>query len=82
MSTIILHWSKKAYDTYIKLFKKPPVDKIWPFSTDGVYCAGRLHIPTLGIGPGYEELAHKDNEWVKEEDMLNALEVYCYLPFC
>ena len=73
---------KKAYDTYIKLFKKPPVDKIWPFSTDGVYCAGRLHIPTLGIGPGYEELAHKDNEWVKEEDMLNALEVYCYLPFC
>ena len=59
-----------------------PANKIWPFSTDGVYSAGMASIPTLGIGPGHEEMAHKVNEWVDESELLQALQLYAFLPFC
>ncbi|MBU1109109.1 MAG: M20/M25/M40 family metallo-hydrolase [Candidatus Riflebacteria bacterium] len=58
---------------------KPP-HKIWPFSTDGVYSAGMAGIPTLGIGPGHEEMAHKIDEWVSEKELLQALQLYTLLP--
>lgn len=57
-----------------------PEDKIWPFSTDGVYSAGMACIPTLGIGPGHEEMAHKVDEWVAESELLQALQMYTLLP--
>lgn len=66
---------------YKELFDSEPVDKIWPFSTDGVYSAGMAGIPTLGIGPGHEEVAHKVDEWVSEEELANALKLYSFLPF-
>ncbi|HNX74585.1 MAG TPA: M20/M25/M40 family metallo-hydrolase [Candidatus Rifleibacterium sp.] len=64
-----------------ELFDNEPVDKIWPFSTDGVYSAGMAGIPTLGIGPGNEEVAHKNDEWVAEEELKNALKLYTFLAF-
>lgn len=67
-----------AYDA---MFSEIPVDKIWPFSTDGVYSAGMAGIPTLGIGPGHEEMAHKVDEWVAEQELQNALKLYTLLPF-
>lgn len=72
------HQLSKAYK---ELFDAEPVDKIWPFSTDGVYSAGMAGIPTLGIGPGHEEVAHKNDEWVAEEELKNALKLYTLLAF-
>ncbi len=69
------------YGAYKELFDAEPVDKIWPFSTDGVFSAGMAGIPTLGIGPGHEEVAHKNDEWVSEEELKNALKLYSFLPF-
>ncbi|EKD81382.1 MAG: peptidase, partial [uncultured bacterium] len=57
-----------------------PANKIWPFSTDGVFSAGMAGIPTLGIGPGHEEMAHKIDEWVEESELLQALQLYTLLP--
>lgn len=82
-------WETKTDSDFFKLvsesFKliagKEPINKIWPFSTDGVYSASRAGIPTLGLGPGYEEMAHKVDEWVKEEDFKLAFKVYTLIPF-
>ncbi len=68
-------------NAYEAIAGKKPVNKIWPFSTDGVYSASRAGIPTLGLGPGYEEMAHKIDEWVKEEDFILAFKVYTIIPF-
>ncbi|MGM0601141.1 MAG: M20/M25/M40 family metallo-hydrolase [Candidatus Rifleibacteriota bacterium] len=68
-------------EVYYKTLKVEPVDKIWPFSTDGVYSAGMAKIPTLGLGPGREDCAHIVNEWVSQEQILQALIVYTALPF-
>jgi len=43
--------------------------------------AGMAGIPTLGIGPGHEEVAHKNDEWVSEEELKNALKLYALLGF-
>jgi putative selenium metabolism hydrolase len=59
---------------------RKPEHKIWPFSTDGVYSAGMAGIPTLGIGPGHEEMAHKIDEWVEEAQLMQALQLYTLLP--
>ncbi|RLG80014.1 MAG: hypothetical protein DRO40_11830, partial [Thermoprotei archaeon] len=49
---------------------------VWKFSTDGVYSAGEAHIPTIGIGPGDETLAHKPNELVEIDQLFKASELY------
>ncbi len=73
----------KAVETAASLiFGFKPDHKIWPFSTDGVYSAGMARIPTLGIGPGHEEMAHKVDEWVFESELLQALQLYSLLPLC
>ena len=72
---------KLVEDSYKAITGKEPVNKIWPFSTDGVYSASRAGIPTLGLGPGYEEMAHKIDEWVKEEDFKLAFKLYSLIPF-
>ncbi len=72
---------KIVSNAYKALTGKEPVNKIWPFSTDGVYSASRAGIPTLGLGPGYEEMAHKIDEWVKEDDFKLAFKIYSIIPF-
>ena len=72
---------KLLSQAYQDIFSEEPVDKIWPFSTDGVYSAGMAKIPTLGIGPGRENVAHIIDEWVYEKELERALEIYTYLPF-
>ena len=70
---------KQVCSAYKVCFKKQPIVKIWPFSTDGVYSAGIENIPTLGIGPGFENVAHKSNEWIYKKDYFKAIEFYLYL---
>lgn len=67
-------------DAACQILGHEPPHKIWPFSTDGVYSAGMAGIPTLGIGPGHEEVAHKVDEWVAESELLQALQLYALLP--
>ena len=72
---------KTLKKVYFKVLNAEPADKIWPFSTDGVYSAGMEKIPTLGLGPGREDVAHIVNEWVSEKEIQQALIVYTALPF-
>ena len=53
---------------------------IWRFSTDGVYSAGIKRIPTIGFGPGEEELAHKPDEHVSIKHLVKAVQGYSKLP--
>jgi len=61
------------------LGKEPVVDK-WVFSTNGVACAGRLNIPTIGFGPSNEVWAHTVKERMKVDDLLKAAVFYAALP--
>lgn len=49
---------------------------IWRFSTDGVYTYGSKGIPTIGIGPGNETLAHQPNECVSIKEVEKAVQAY------
>ena len=49
---------------------------VWRFSTDGVYSAGEANIPTIGIGPGDEALAHKPNEFIEIDQLFKASVMY------
>ncbi|MDW8036021.1 MAG: M20/M25/M40 family metallo-hydrolase, partial [Candidatus Korarchaeum sp.] len=48
----------------------------WRFSTDGSYTAGELGIPTIGFGPGDQEMAHRSDEMVPLEEVGRAAELY------
>jgi len=51
----------------------------FPFSTDGVYTAGVAGIPTIGLGPGDEKLAHTVDDQVRLDDVFAAARVYAAL---
>ena len=51
----------------------------WNFSTDGAYTAGVANIPTVGFGPGEEQLAHTQSEQVRLNDVVDAARVYARL---
>ena len=53
----------------------------WKFSTNGVFTAGWMNIPTIGFAPGKEELAHSSAEEILLEDLLNAARFYTLFPF-
>ncbi|MDD5628232.1 MAG: YgeY family selenium metabolism-linked hydrolase [Elusimicrobia bacterium] len=63
----------------IALQAEPKVDK-WVFSTNGVACAGRLGIPTIGFGPANEVYAHTVDEFMPVEHLLKAVVFYAALP--
>lgn len=52
----------------------------WNFSTNGAYWAGVAHIPSIGFGPGEEEIVHTVDEHVRVEDVVRATEWYALLP--
>jgi putative selenium metabolism hydrolase len=52
----------------------------WNFSTNGTYWAGKAGIPTIGFGPGDEELAHTHNEHIQLDDVVRATEWYACFP--
>jgi putative selenium metabolism hydrolase len=59
--------------------KRRPQVTCWGFSTEGVYTAGEASIPTVGFGPGKEELAHTTDEHVQLKDVYTAATVYAQL---
>lgn len=61
-----------------QLKRRPQISR-WGFSTEGVYTAGVANIPTVGFGPGQEELAHTADEYVRLENVYTAAAVYAQL---
>jgi putative selenium metabolism hydrolase len=51
----------------------------FPFSTDGAYTAGGLGLPTAGLGPGDEKIAHTADEYVRVDKVLAAVRIYARL---
>ncbi|MBI5155151.1 YgeY family selenium metabolism-linked hydrolase [Candidatus Poribacteria bacterium] len=52
----------------------------WIFSTNGVACAGRMGIPSIGFGPGAEAVAHTTKEYCKVDDLITAATFYAIFP--
>jgi len=52
----------------------------WDFSTNGIYWAGKAGIPSIGFGPGDEQVAHAVLECVSLADVVKATEFYALLP--
>lgn len=52
----------------------------WNFSTNGAYWAGVAGIPSVGFGPGEEEIVHMVDERVRVDDVVRATEWYALLP--
>ncbi len=52
----------------------------WNFSTNGAYWAGVAGIPSIGFGPGEEEIVHTIDEHIRVDDLVRAAEWYAALP--
>ena len=57
----------------------PVVDK-WTFSTNGVWSAGHLNIPTIGFGPSEERWAHTVQDQCAVDDLVACIAFYAALP--
>ena len=55
------------------------VDK-WTFSTNGVASMGLMGVPTIGFGPGEEEVAHRVMERVPIRHLVEAAQFYAAFP--
>ncbi len=49
----------------------------YSFCTNGSHYAGEAGIPTVGLGPSLESLAHTDDEYVEITQLERAAESYC-----
>ncbi len=52
----------------------------WGFSTNGTYWAGKAGIPSIGFGPGDEIYAHRHDEHVSLNEVVQATEWYALFP--
>ncbi|MGC9973613.1 MAG: YgeY family selenium metabolism-linked hydrolase [Bryobacteraceae bacterium] len=71
---------QSAVSVYQALHGKPPVIGTWTFSTNGVGSMGIMGVPTIGFGPGEEEVAHSVNERVPIRDLVEAAAFYAAFP--
>lgn len=69
-----------AVSSFRELFKKDPLVDKWVFSTNGVAVSGLNGIPCVGYGPGDAKEAHKANESVRIEDLINSTMMYVMIP--
>lgn len=52
----------------------------WDFSTNGTYWTGKAGIPSIGFGPGEEEVAHTVMDRNSLAEVVKATEFYALLP--
>jgi putative selenium metabolism hydrolase len=72
--------AQAAITTYRSLWESEPVVDKWTFSTNGVASMGLMGVPTVGFGPGEEEVAHSVGERVPIEHLVKAAEFYAAFP--
>lgn len=69
-----------AVAAYAGLHGKPPVVDKWTFSTNGVGSMGIMGVPTIGFGPGEEEVAHSVSERIPIRHLVEAAQFYAAFP--
>jgi putative selenium metabolism hydrolase len=72
--------AQAAIATYEMLWKKAPIVDKWVFSTNGVGSMGLMGVPTIGFGPGEEDVAHSVVERVEIRQLVEAAEFYAAFP--
>jgi putative selenium metabolism hydrolase len=72
--------AKAAVSTFRGLWDKAPVVDKWTFSTNGIASMGLMGVPTIGFGPGEEELAHMVGERVPIRHLVDAAQFYAAFP--
>ena len=72
--------ARAAIATYETLWKKAPIVDKWVFSTNGVGSMGLMGVPTIGFGPGEEDVAHSVVERVEIRQLVEAAEFYAAFP--
>jgi putative selenium metabolism hydrolase len=72
--------ARAAIATYETLWKKAPVVDKWTFSTNGVGSMGLMGVPTIGFGPGEEDVAHSVVERVPIRHLVDAAQFYAAFP--
>jgi putative selenium metabolism hydrolase len=71
---------RSAVAAYRTLHNADPVVDKWVFSTNGVGSMGIMGVPTIGFGPGEEDVAHSVNERVPIRDLVEAAQFYAAFP--
>ena len=72
--------TKAAVSTYRALWSREPVVDKWTFSTNGVASMGLMGVPTVGFGPGEEDVAHSVGERVPIRHLVEAAQFYAAFP--
>ena len=72
--------TKAAVSTYQSLWNREPVVDKWTFSTNGVASMGLMGVPTIGFGPGEEDVAHSVGERVPIRHLVEAAQFYAAFP--
>src|SRR5581483_10958806 len=72
--------TRAAVETFRSLWDRPPVVDEWTFSTNGVGSMGLMGVPTIGFGPGEEEVAHSVGERVPIQHLVDAAQFYAVFP--
>jgi len=67
-------------NAYAALYGRPPEIGKWTFSTNGVGSMGIMGVPTIGFGPGEEEVAHSVGERVPIRHLVEAAQFYAAFP--
>jgi putative selenium metabolism hydrolase len=71
---------QSAVKTYQALHDESPVVDKWVFSTNGVGSMGIMGVPTVGFGPGEEDVAHSVVERVPIHHLVEAAKFYAAFP--
>ena len=72
--------TRAAVATYKSLWNREPVVDKWVFSTNGVGSMGLMGVPTIGFGPGEEDVAHSVLERVPIRHLVEAAQFYTAFP--
>jgi len=72
--------ARAAVRTFGALWDRPPVVDKWTFSTNGVATMGLMGVPTIGFGPGEEEVAHSVGERMPIQHLVDAAQFYAAFP--
>jgi len=71
---------RSAVAAYRTLHNADPVVDKWVFSTNGVGSMGIMGVPTIGFGPGEEDVAHSVIERVPIRHLVEAAQFYAAFP--
>lgn len=69
-----------SVQAYRALFEKEPEVTKWDFCTNATHLCGRMGIPAIGFGAGYEPLCHTTEDQVPLPELFKAIQFYSALP--